>query len=246
MPRMTAQDDIARSAEPARDLYEGYEAWKSWTRPFEPTADEIAYFTGETRGMKIGGAELLEIGFGSGSFLAWAKGQGARIAGTEINPRLLEAARAYGVELLPPAFETVASNNTARFDTIAAFDVFEHFEIGDVAARLSACETMLKPGGHLVMRFPNGQSPFGLVCQNGDPTHKCALSRQVVEQLILGRGFTVQRYAPSYRIKNGSLPQRVVRMARYGARSTISAILNAIYGQTIPWDPVVVLVLRKT
>ena len=57
----------------------------------------------------------------------------------------------------------------ARFDTVVAFDVFEHFALEEIEARLAALETMIRPGGHLLMRFPNGQSPFGLVLQHGDP-----------------------------------------------------------------------------
>lgn len=35
------------------------------------------------------------------------------------------------------------------------------------------------------------------------------------------------------------------RRLRYAARDLIAGLLNAIYAQDIPWDPVVVLVLRK-
>lgn len=229
----------------ARDLYAGYEQWKGWDKPFSLSSEEAVYFAGETRGLRIDGADVLEIGFGSGSFLAWARERGARIAGAEINPTLIGAARSFGVELLPADFETVADQHAARFDTIVAFDVFEHFTLPEIVTRLEAAETMLKPGGHLILRFPNAQSPFGLAPQNGDPTHKSALSRSVFEQLIQGTSFAVVRYAPSYRIASGSVPRRVVRAVRHALRSLVSAALNFIYAQEIPWDPVVVLVLRK-
>lgn len=85
------------------DLYTDYEGWKGWTKPFTATPDERAYFEGETRDVKIRAADVLEIGFGSGSFLAWARERGARIAGSEINETLLTAAREEGIELLPAA-----------------------------------------------------------------------------------------------------------------------------------------------
>lgn len=229
----------------AHDLYSGYEQWKGWDKPFTISATERAYFNGELRGLKVAGADVLEIGFGSGSCLAWAREHGARIAGTEINDTLLAAARTFGVELLPADFETVADQHAARFDSIVAFDVFEHFQLSDVVTRLQAVETMLKPGGHLILRFPNAQSPFGLAPQNGDPTHKSQLSRSVFEQLIQGSSFAVVRYAPSYRIGGGPFLKRMVRAVRYALRSLISAVLNFIYAQEIPWDPVVVLVMRK-
>ena len=168
----------------SRDLYGGYEIWKGWSKPFTVTPEDAAYFAGETSGTKIGDGDVLEIGFGSGSFLAWARECKARVVGTEINPALLAAARDLGFDLLPADIEKVADKHASRFDTIIAFDVFEHFTLATIVARLRAAETMLKPGGHLVLRFPNAQSPFGLAPQNGDPTHKTALSRSAFEPLI--------------------------------------------------------------
>jgi 2-polyprenyl-3-methyl-5-hydroxy-6-metoxy-1,4-benzoquinol methylase len=228
------------------NLYAGYETWKGWSEPFTVGAEEAAYFAGETRGLAIEKAELMEIGFGSGSFLAWARQRGARIAGTEINGILIEAARSFGVELLPADFERVAHEHAGRFDTIAAFDVFEHFPLAEIVTRLEAAELMLKTGGQMIMRFPNAQSPFGLAPQNGDPTHKTALSRSVLEQLIQGTTFEVVRYAPSFRVSSGSVAKRFGLFIRFALRDMISHSLNAIYAQDIPWDPVVVLVLRKT
>jgi 2-polyprenyl-3-methyl-5-hydroxy-6-metoxy-1,4-benzoquinol methylase len=226
-------------------LYLGYESWKGWTNPFTYTAEEAKYFAGETRGLRIRDADVLEIGFGSGSFLAWAREKGARVAGTEINPKMLAAARNARIEMLPSAFEVVAQIHAARFDTIIALDVFEHFSLLEIAARLKAAEIMLKPGGHLVLRFPNAQSPFGLAPQHGDPTHKSALSRGVIEQLAQGTAFEVVRYAPSFRVGGTRLVNGLVRRARYAARELITALLNAVYAENIPWDSVVVLVLRK-
>jgi 2-polyprenyl-3-methyl-5-hydroxy-6-metoxy-1,4-benzoquinol methylase len=227
-------------------LYRQYEVWKGWDRPFAFSPEEAAYFAGETRGLKIKEADVFEIGFGSGSFLAWARQQGARIAGTEINDVLVGAARVYGVELLPAAFEAVAVEHAARFDTIVAFDVFEHFALDEIVARLEAVEVMLRPDGHLALRFPNAQSPFGLAAQFGDPTHKTALSRSAFEQLMHGTSFEVVRYQGSYRIGGGTLLKRMARATRSGLQRLIARTLNFIYAQNIPWDPVVVLVLRKT
>ena len=227
------------------DLYAGYEIWKGWDKPFTYSAEDASAFAGETRELRIEGADVLEIGFGSGSFLAWARDSKAKIVGVEINPRLIEAATRFDVELLPAEFERVATANASRFDTIVAFDVFEHFVLDDVIARLRACEIMLKPLGHLILRFPNAQSPFGMAPQNSDPTHKSVLSRSVIEHLSRDLAFQITRYGPSFRIGGGSLKKRLGRRMQNVARDMIAAALNAIYAQNIPWDPVVVLVLKK-
>ena len=164
--------------------YGGYVDWKGWNELFAFSTEDAAYFAGETSGAKIEGADVLEIGFGSGSFLAWARSKGARVVGVDIIPELIEAAHKEGIALLPPEIEGIATANAGRFDTIVAFDVFEHFTLVEIVTRLKATETMLKPGGHLILRFPNAQSPFGLAPQSGDPTHKAALSRGVYQQLL--------------------------------------------------------------
>lgn len=226
-------------------LYGAYAEWKGRAAPFRITPEQQAYFAGECRGVKIAYADVFEVGFGSGSFLAWARQAGARVAGCEIDPIAVAAASDFGVELLPPDFETVAGAHEQRFDTIVAFDVFEHLTLDEITRRLAAAEIMLRPGGHLMLRFPNAQSPFGLVPQNGDPTHKTALSRTVFELLIQRSAFAVERYGPSFRIGGGGLARMLVRPLRHLGRDVISAVLNAIYATDIPWDPVVVLILRK-
>lgn len=228
------------------NFYDGYEHWKGWDKLFSFDDEKASYFAGETKGLAISkGAAVLEIGFGSGAFLEWARKQGAQVAGTEINPVLQDAARTRGIELLPADIECVAARYAARFDTIVAFDVFEHFALDEVVTRLAAVETMLKPGGSLLMRFPNAQSPFGLAPQNGDPTHKCCLSLSVFEQLLQGRSLGVVRYSHQYRVPGLTLGRQIVRFVRYRLQDVISGFLNFVYVSKIPHSAVAVLVLRK-
>lgn len=225
--------------------YSHYEDWKGWSSRFAYGPQDADYYTRECAGIKIVGAELLEIGFGSGCFLAWARDQGARVCGTEVIPALVAAAASLEVEILPIEFEKVAAHHRSRFDTITAFDVFEHFSLPEVIERLRAAELMLKPGGQLLLRFPNAQSPFGLAPQFGDPTHKTALSLGVIEPLIQGSSLTVARYGGAARAPGVGIAARLVRRIRYFAQDLIAMTLNSIYARSIPWDPVVVLVLRK-
>lgn len=226
-------------------LYRAYETWKSWNNPFTFTAAVDAYFEGECRGVRIEGATVFEIAFGSGSFLAWAQQKkGATITGSEINVVSQKAALARDIELLPADFEEVADEHAGRFDTVVGFDVFEHFAVEDIKRRLAALEIMMRPGAHLLMRYPNAQSPFGLAPQNGDPTHKSALSRSIFELLVQKTGFKIVRYDGSYRIGGGGLVRSVVRPLRSILCQIIGGVLNFTYATRIPYDPVVVILLR--
>ncbi len=240
-----AEGDADQSEGSAPLGYQGYEQWKSWTRRFTYTADEAAYFAGEVAGLEIAEADVLEIGFGAGSFLSWARDQGARIAGIEILPSLIEAAEREGVALLPHDFEREVTLYAAQFDTIVAFDVFEHFSMDDIRLKLDGCEMLLKRGGHLMLRFPNAQSPFGLAPQHGDLTHKSYLSRGVFEQLIQGSTWRVTRYNAAYPARGGRLGRGMASALRHALQRLVGFALNFIYAQRISWNPVVVLVLQK-
>lgn len=244
---MTTAPEPVSATGAAGAAYAGYEEWKGWTRFFAFDAEEAEYFAGELRGLPpLAAASVLEMGFGTGSFIAWARAQGAAVAGTEVNDRLCAEARRAGVDLLDPAIETIATPNAGRFDLIAAFDVFEHFDIGEIDARMRAIEAMLKPGGHAILRFPNGQSPFGLQPQHGDITHKTALSRSRIEQLTQGSTLSTVRYAGSYSVRGPLGLKRSVRLVRRAAQRIVGFTLDFVYATHIPWEPVVVIVMRKS
>ena len=75
------------------DPYSGYVEWKRWDGAFETADKEARYFTAEFRDITLRGKRVLEIGFGNGGFLAWARTQGADVSGIEINAEMRDAAR---------------------------------------------------------------------------------------------------------------------------------------------------------
>ena len=235
--------------DPAHDtapgLYAAYRDWKGWSRLFTVSDDEAGYFQGEFRDLAVRGADLLEIGFGAGACLAWAEARGARVHGTEIDPALRKAAEARGVAVLPAELSQAARDHPGRFDTIVALDVFEHMTPEEIRKALAAAARLLRPGGHLLMRFPNAQSPFGLAPQMGDPTHRSFLSRSAVELLAAGLPFEVVRYGPAYRHAGRRPLVWLVRQARFALRRAVALALNFAYATRLPYDPVVVLVLRR-
>lgn len=227
-------------------LYGGYDAWKSWPDFFTHTEDQAGYFAGELRDVRITDADVLEIGFGSGACLSWMNERGARLHGTELNETGCKAAAAEGVSILPLDLAAIAEEYKDRFDTIIAFDIFEHLTLAEIQKYLSACELMLRTNGNLVLRFPNAQSPFGLEPQMGDPTHRSPLSRSVLELLLGGSSFTVRRYSGSYRYAGRRLSRRwLKRKVRFAFQEAVSAALRLVYATCIPYDPVVVIVLVR-
>lgn len=227
------------------DAYVGYADWKSWVNPFEHGADDAAYFRQEFRGINLRDKSILEIGFGEGRFLSWASAQGAKVHGSELIPAMRAAAENFGVILLPAELDDAIDRFEATFDLIVALDVAEHWTLDQLSINLAAIQKILKPGGRLVFRFPNGQSPFGLAPQNSDPTHRTALSKALFENLLLGQELQVVRYGPQARYLGRNPVKAVIRSLRYASRMCISAVLNFVFASDFPWDAVVTLVMQK-
>lgn len=230
----------ARSA-----VYGHYVALKGWT-PWTYGSDEAEGFRGELGTEDLRGKRLFEIGFGSGGLLAWAAERGADVAGSEINPECLAAARDRDVELLPTDLTNVVDDHIETFDIIIAFDVFEHLALDEVRSNLQFCAMMLKPGGVMLVRFPNCQSPFGLLHQHGDITHRTPLSGDQMRQLVMGLPLEVAEVRPAYRVRGPTLGRKLVRSIRYVLQDLIQAFVRFAYVYTAPLAPVVTVVLRRS
>jgi SAM-dependent methyltransferase len=227
------------------DLYASYDGWKGWKQPFDCDAATADYFEAELAGWPITGKRVLEIGFGNGEFLAWARSKGAEVIGAEITPAAIAAAQKHGIALIDPDFENSGSAATGSYDLIAAFDVFEHLYPDTIIAKLRAIDAMLAPGGRLILRYPNGQSPFGLASQHGDATHLTALSRAKMEQYATGTQLVTLRYGGVARPPARSLPKRFVRTFRYALRDIHMKIIRFLYATDVELEPVVTHVLER-
>jgi SAM-dependent methyltransferase len=123
--------------------------------------------------------QILEIGFGNGKFLQYCVNRNWNTTGTEINPLLVKIAQEKG-------FHAVLSENLLEladdlFDLVVAFDVLEHIPQDKIIFFLTQIKRVLKKDGVCLLRFPNGDSPFGLANQNGDITHITAIGSEKIK-----------------------------------------------------------------
>ena len=227
------------------DLYADYAAWKGWANPFTFSAEEGRYFEAELGGRKVGGLDVLEIGFGNGNFLGWARAQAARVSGSEVTSEAVEAARREGIPLIDPNFEQTDGLPVDSYDIVAAFDVFEHLDPDTIAGKLRAIAQALRPDGLLLLRFPNGQSPYGLAAQNGDATHVVALSRAKVEQYASGSGLITLAYGGAAVVRSGRPAVDMARGTRRLLQRIHQRIIRFIYATDVELAPVVTHLLVK-
>lgn len=199
---------------------EAYVVWKDWREDSFATFSlrDAHYFTWHvTRAVGGGkaGLQVLEIGFGNGGFLGWARQQGHTAAGVEFSEELVSRARGAGFAAYSRQQDI---DPQARFDLVAAFDVLEHVPSSEAEAFLSGLAARLAPGGRIVLRFPNAESPFGQWYQNGDVTHVSALGLSRLRQLSPRCGLQVlhwgERLPWQCEPARGRLPAATYHLAR--------------------------------
>jgi SAM-dependent methyltransferase len=228
------------------DPYAHYAQWKQWGGAFAPRDKEARYLAAELKGIPLQGRRVLEIGFGNGGFLAWARSQGADVSGIEINDAMLEAARRHGFEASNASLAELAEQGR-HYDLIVAFDVLEHWDAAELLQNFSSIRRLLDTGGIFLARFPNGQSPYGRVFQHGDFSHKSTLSSYKIEYLATATDMRVVRVANACRVGAHTDPLSNLRQ-RWLAwrRRRIERKLARLYGlPRLPLDPNLVAVLRK-
>lgn len=233
-----------------RELFsQSYIEFKSWGLN-HPTEDDLERFSIETQHHLIQTpSKIFEVGFGQGHFLLWAKEKGHEAHGTEVIPKLANTAKEKGIahalnikiqDLTPEATGT-------QFDLITAFDVLEHLYPHEIFNFLLLASKILKPEGNIIIRVPNGQSPFGRFYQNGDITHVTELSGAKLKQLADKTGFEILSIQNSARPLGKSIKQKVLRKIIYLLRDLIGYFISkTFWGETIPMDPNITVTLRKS
>lgn len=192
------------------------------------------------------GARLLEIGFGKGWFLDWARDEDYSIAGSEISPACFEAMKKAGHEVYFGPLDEIDFPAGTRFDAAIAFDVFEHLTIPELVATLKTLHGLLADGGIVLARFPNGASPLGGVFQAGDITHRTALNQFAIGQLCQLTEFSVQYCGNAARTYTGR-KAKFLKWLSFRACDIVEMVVAYLYfrGQRVPLDANMVCVLRK-
>lgn len=102
------------------------------------------------------GGTLLDIGCGTGYFLAAARRAGYRVSGLDLSrPQLELARRLFGLADLHATTLTDYARSTTpgSFDVVTAFQVLEH--VADPVGFIRDARTLLVPGGCLALGVPN-------------------------------------------------------------------------------------------
>ncbi|OYZ20740.1 MAG: hypothetical protein B7Y39_10235 [Bdellovibrio sp. 28-41-41] len=230
------------------EIYKSYGTFKGWESLSLPDS-YFDIYAGEMDRHKVKpGSALLEIGFGSGHFLAWAKTQGYSCVGVEVNSDFVESAKTRGLEVFNLPLQKIADLKCSieRFDTVIIFDVLEHLYPYEILALFKALSARLNSGAKVICRFPNGLSPFATQTQWADLTHVTVLTPERMRQIGLVTGFEVADFDNSYRSLKVGKRSALAKKILYSLRNFYEIALGFFYfGGRVPLDPNLTLSLIK-
>ena len=136
--------------------------------------------------------KVLDLGCGRGGFMELAARAGWKAVGVDYEARMVELARARGLDAHAQDFVAFLKGRAAKeFDAVVLFDVLEHAP--EPAALLAAIKPVLKRGGHLAITFPNADRPhpFGVEAYDYPPHHFTRWTPRALRVFLESRGFAI-------------------------------------------------------
>jgi len=158
-------------------------------------------------------AKILDVGCGQGMLMRFLLQNGYEdVAGIDLSTDQIALAQQLDTPNVEQAdlFE-VADRRGHGYDIVVALDVVEHFDRADVQRVFHAFSRLLRPEGTLILRTPNGCSPYSGRYQFSDLTHGVIYTNRSLEQVAAVTGFTDVRVFPVRPAGSGTI-QRMRRV----------------------------------
>ena len=159
--------------------------------------------------------KILDVGTAGGSFLAVAKRKGWDVYGCEPNKWLCNWAKEnYGIDVRQgDIFRQKYESNF--FDVVTLWDVLEHTP--DPMAALKECSRILKPGGLLVVNYPDIGSSIARIMRSKWifllSVHLYYFTPKTIRKALNKSGFSVLKIKPHF--QSLALGYLVFRMKAY-------------------------------
>lgn len=180
----------------AADFYSSYSAYKNYRSPSLASKD-IARFDAEIWKPAAFSVDMscLEIGSGTGAFLAYLASKGlADFHGIDHDQALknVQTAEVSARFECIDVWRYLENRGDGNFDRVVLLDVLEHFSPEEGFRLLSMIKKALGDQGKIVIKVPNASSPWGINYQFGDLTHKTAFNAESLRQLATACALNVE------------------------------------------------------
>jgi len=153
-------------------------------------------FLAQYRGTFAKGATLLDIGCGTGEFLAEVQKWGVEVWGIDFDREAIKVARKHFslAHLYAVPYEEFFDRvDIPQFDMITAFEVLEH--VDKPRMLIQGMNSNLKPDGRIILTTPNRERLLAnLAAWDFPPHHLTRWNRAVLSQFLERMGFEIVKY----------------------------------------------------
>jgi len=141
-------------------------------------------------------SQIVELACGHGSFLYWLKErQFSRIEGVDSSTEQIHFAQQVGAKVYQEdANQWLEKQAEKSRDAIVGIDLIEHLSKDDFVGLLKNSQRILVPGGRLILRYPNGDSPLVGLNLFNDITHVWTYTSNCLRTLANMHGFSKVDY----------------------------------------------------
>lgn len=138
-------------------------------------------------------ARIVDLACGHGSFLYWLRKAGfSNLVGVDSAAEQVVHARSIGMRIeQEEVLGWLEAQPSRSVDVLFAVDFIEHISKDDLMRFLRASSAALADGGCLILRYPNGDSPFVGLNLFNDITHVWTYTTNALRALALMHGFAV-------------------------------------------------------
>lgn len=138
-----------------------------------------------------------ELACGHGSFLCWLQQRGfTNVSGVDSSEAQVALARQAGADVeLDDVNRWLAKRPAGHFAALVGIDLVEHLPKDDFMELLRGAFAALSPGGSLILRLPNGDSPLVGMNLFNDITHVWTYTPNCLNSLARMHDFSRTEFA---------------------------------------------------
>src|SRR5262245_12276762 len=181
-------------------FYDRQAEWHGYTSPEVARAkhrQRIAYYDWYTHGWlpEDRSVSVLDIGCGSGQFLYFLRERGySQALGIDRDQAQVQVGCSLGLHAACAGAMEFLAEAPGSYGLIAMLDILEHFTREELYPLLEAVTDRLAPGGRLIARVPNADSPHPARAIYSDITHEIAFTPTSLSELCFCHGLKVLAY----------------------------------------------------
>ena len=140
---------------------------------------------------------IAELACGHGSFLHWLKAKNfSKVSGVDSSAEQVALAKQVGAGVAQDDVNRwLARQPKNHFAALVAIDLVEHLPKDDFMELLQLAHAALAPSGSLILRLPNGDSPFVGMNLFNDITHVWTYTPNCLNSLAEMHGFARTEFA---------------------------------------------------